>query len=973
MARAQPSPIIRNYFTTNSQSVLSTNAPLLNTNNAFGPTSSNTFNGPVRMVGRRQFPWITLGSTTIDGTTNHLTSTLTTNSTWNWTGVDADDVLLEVIQDGTGGRTLAINNVDVWASSTNQGTSMPLVATNANFYSYVHLWRKGTTDFGTVSTAPSPWEVDWASQNATSAEVAAAVTDESGTGKLLFGNPSGQTNGQALVWNAVAGTWTNGAPSGGGGGTPGAPASSFQFSSNGIAFGGAPGVLWTPPFITISNSTSPDLMLFRDTSFGTNVFSYKWSIGYPSAEFILHEYSSDLSASNIAFGVSGGKGSGLVQAHAYGHMLVESNLYVGGIQTNTGALVQNGAASFGSSVAYASTNTTNVVINGVGPPVRVYNLTNNLTFTSTNEVAYSIITIITRQGPGGTNTVTWNLGKPTIFQDSTNQAVAPYMPTNANSLLTWQILDMGATNLLRGPYGVDSPALSAIANWPPTNGMAFGYNNGSVALIPVGSGSGGGSGNVFTNPTFYAPIQVPIGPDSTNIDWLATSTYQMQGFTASASFTNVFQNAPPNAGSQLIYVVNNTTATNITCWLGPAAGGNAITNNVWVNYNVTGTNAVICPPGTTRFEWGYNGDKYYFRTTSQLHVSDDGLNVTIGGSATVTNRTSANVALSVQGLSGGTNDIVQFGTNGVTSFSINKGGQVLIRDGTTALPGLARQTQLGTGLNFAASEVDISAGTGVYTFQTADIYIPGAIHLANLVDSTFSRDAGGQIQFGFTDQSGLAGLSGMLHSGDATGTDQGGAHGRIGAGRSTGTGAPARVRFAVSTNSTSTGSAALNWGTDVTAGGTLKVDTTTTGNVGGGEDNLITYAVPGAELGANGDYLEFDVWGSFAANANTKDLKVYFGATVIIDTTALIFNGLDWRAHGKIVRTGATTQTATTELTIGGTLLSALNGTIVKTSAPAETLSANVTFKCTGTDSGGAPVDNSIVQNGMVIRWNGGQ
>lgn len=155
----------------------------------------------------------------------------------------------------------------------------------------------------------------------------------------------------------------------------------------------------------------------------------------------------------------------------------------------------------------------------------------------------------------------------------------------------------------------------------------------------------------------------------------------------------------------------------------------------------------------------------------------------------------------------------------------------------------------------------------------------------------------------------------------------------------------------------------------VKVGGTLKVDTTTVGNVGGGEDVLTTYTIPAATFAANGDHIEFDTWGSFAANANTKALKLYFGSTVIVDTTALILNGVSWRVHGKIVRTGATTQTVTSELTIGGMLLSAVNGTISSTTAPTETLSGTVVFKCAGTDSGVTPADNSIVQNGMVLHW----
>ncbi len=169
------------------------------------------------------------------------------------------------------------------------------------------------------------------------------------------------------------------------------------------------------------------------------------------------------------------------------------------------------------------------------------------------------------------------------------------------------------------------------------------------------------------------------------------------------------------------------------------------------------------------------------------------------------------------------------------------------------------------------------------------------------------------------------------------------------------------------------GTSALTGGASVgapaaNAGGTLKVDTTTTGNVGAGEDTLITYTVPAATLATNGDSLEYDVWGSCAANTNTKDIKVYFGATAMIDGGVVILNGVSWRAHGKIVRTGAATQTATAELTVGGTLLSGSNSTIALTTAPAETLSGTVVFKVTGT-SAIAPADNDIVQNGMVLRW----
>src|SRR5439155_19798579 len=55
----------------------------------------------------------------------------------------------------------------------------------------------------------------------------------------------------------------------------------------------------------------------------------------------------------------------------------------------------------------------------------------------------------------------------------------------------------------------------------------------------------------------------------------------------------------------------------ITNWLGPATGGDPITNNVYANINQSGVTSVACPPGTTTFKWGYNGSVYYFMTYSQ--------------------------------------------------------------------------------------------------------------------------------------------------------------------------------------------------------------------------------------------------------------------------------------------------------------------------------------------------------------------
>ena len=138
--------------------------------------------------------------------------------------------------------------------------------------------------------------------------------------------------------------------------------------------------------------------------------------------------------------------------------------------------------------------------------------------------------------------------------------------------------------------------------------------NSQMSFLPTNAVTGSGSSSSLTNPTIYGPIRLPQSAGSTNIDW-ATNAGFAQGYTATGDFTNVFQNAPPPSEDWHIqYTVNNGQTTNVGCWLGPVGTANAITNNYWVNFS-TPTNVVLCPPGTTRFEWGWNGSKYYFRTT----------------------------------------------------------------------------------------------------------------------------------------------------------------------------------------------------------------------------------------------------------------------------------------------------------------------------------------------------------------------
>lgn len=152
---------------------------------------------------------------------------------------------------------------------------------------------------------------------------------------------------------------------------------------------------------------------------------------------------------------------------------------------------------------------------------------------------------------------------------------------------------------------------------------------------------------------------------------------------------------------------------------------------------------------------------------------------------------------------------------------------------------------------------------------------------------------------------------------------------------------------------------------DVAAGvnGTLNVNTTGVGNVGIGEDDLITYSVTGNTLSTNGDYLSFEGTGILATSLNNKRIRVRFGSTIIFDSGSLaITTAADWTANGRIIRTSATTFSAYVEFNTSSATLSAY----ADYSTGTETLANALTLKFTGE----AIADNDVRQEFMITRIN---
>ena len=145
--------------------------------------------------------------------------------------------------------------------------------------------------------------------------------------------------------------------------------------------------------------------------------------------------------------------------------------------------------------------------------------------------------------------------------------------------------------------------------------------------------------------------------------------------------------------------------------------------------------------------------------------------------------------------------------------------------------------------------------------------------------------------------------------------------------------------------------------------GTANTNTTAVGNVGAGEDDLITYAMPTDSFKNAGKRVHIKAWGTTANTANAKTLKVYFGSQVVL-TNALTINlaGI-WRVEADVISTGTDAQDYIAQLVTTGAAGVALND--VETGTATQDDGAAITIKCTGE----ATSNNDIVQEGMIVEF----
>lgn len=155
-------------------------------------TNGMTVNGLATFNGGLNYPPFALVTDFVDGRTNTQSRTITANTTLHLTNfVVGSYVVLDIVQDGTGQRTLTIDSTNtlVWRNSSNQTTAVS-INTNANFRSQYTLFKPSasTIVIGGPDTAPTRFDVEWSSGSVPSADVTARISDETGSGGIVASN-----------------------------------------------------------------------------------------------------------------------------------------------------------------------------------------------------------------------------------------------------------------------------------------------------------------------------------------------------------------------------------------------------------------------------------------------------------------------------------------------------------------------------------------------------------------------------------------------------------------------------------------------------------------------------------------------------------------------------------------------------------------------------------------------------------------
>jgi hypothetical protein len=150
-------------------------------------------------------------------------------------------------------------------------------------------------------------------------------------------------------------------------------------------------------------------------------------------------------------------------------------------------------------------------------------------------------------------------------------------------------------------------------------------------------------------------------------------------------------------------------------------------------------------------------------------------------------------------------------------------------------------------------------------------------------------------------------------------------------------------------------------------GGTLKEFFTDVGNVGTGEDDLYSYTIPASTLDTNGHQITARYGGIFVNSVSTKQVKVYFGGTMVFDSGALTITATSaWTLDVFCIRVSSSVVRCSVSMNSSG---ASLAGEASYTEVTGLTLTNTQVLKLTGETAGASTADNDIVAKVGAIRF----
>lgn len=133
-------------------------------------------------------------------------------------------------------------------------------------------------------------------------------------------------------------------------------------------------------------------------------------------------------------------------------------------------------------------------------------------------------------------------------------------------------------------------------------------------------------------------------------------------------------------------------------------------------------------------------------------------------------------------------------------------------------------------------------------------------------------------------------------------------------------------------------------------------------NSGAGETDLMSFTIPANHFSVNNKAIRVRAFGTTAANATVKTLKLYFGSAVVtFNPVTTAPNAQNWEVEAVIIRTGVDAQRMRVRGQVG------VVNEVLSNTAPTQDDGAAIIVKITG--QGGANGD--ITQHALVVEYLG--